>query len=233
MAESDTGRVLTRPLIITGVVAFGLMVVLSSWAYVRLPDDALVPTRWGLDGQVESYAGKLTGLFLTVLLFPLITGMLALVPRIEPRRANLARSAPAFRVTAYAVILFVMALHTLIVVSALGYTVNVGRVIPAGVGVLLVVIGNWLPKIRSNFLFGIRTPWTLTSDHTWRRTHRVGGRAFVALGLVTILTAVLLPTGALFPVIGAGTALITVGVLVYSYVVWRSAPDRRSRNGVR
>lgn len=233
MDDADTDRMFTRPLILTGLVAFALMAALSLWAYLRLPDDALVPLRWGLDGEVESYGGKLTGLFLTVLALPLVAGVLALIPRIEPRKSNLARSAPAFRAIVYAVIVFLAALHVLIVAAALGYEINVGRVVPAAVGVLLVIVGNWLPKTRSNFLFGIRTPWTLTSDHTWRRTHRVGGWAFVALGLVTILTAVLLPTGALFPVIGAGTALITVGVLAYSYVVWRNAPDRRSRNGVR
>lgn len=233
MADSDTDRVITRQLLVTAIVAFVLMAALSLWAYLRLPEDALVPMRWGLDGEVESYAGKLTGLFMNVLLFPLVAGALALVPRIEPRKANLARSATAFRATIYAVIVFFAALHVLIVAAALGYAINVGRVIPAAVGVLLVVIGNWMPKIRSTYLFGIRTPWTLTSDHTWRRTHRVGGRAFVVFGLVAIAASVLLPTAALLPVIGAGGALVAIGLIAYSYVVWRTAPDRRSRNGAR
>ena len=232
MLDPRQDRVITRPLIVTSLVTFMLMAALSLWAYLRLPADALVPLRWGLDGQVESYAGKLTGLFVTVLLFPVIVGALALVPKVEPRKANLARSAPAFRATAYAIIVFFAALHVLIVGTAMGYQINVGRMIPAAVGLLLVVIGNWLPKVRSNFLFGIRTPWTLTSDHTWRRTHRVVGRAFVALGLVAVATSVFLPTGAVLPVIGGGAALVAVGAIAYSYVIWRTAPDRRSRNGV-
>lgn len=233
MDDADTDRMFTRPLVLTGLVAFALMAALSLWAYLRLPDDALVPLRWGLDGQVESYAGKLTGLFLTVLVLPLVAGLLALIPWIEPRRINLARSAPAFRAVIYAVIVFLTALHVLIVATALGYEINVGRVVPAAVGVLLVVIGNWLPKTRSNFLFGIRTPWTLTSDHTWRRTHRVGGRVFVALGIGTIVTSLLAPPAALLPVIGIGTVLTVVGLVAYSYAAWRTAPDRRPRNGVR
>jgi uncharacterized membrane protein len=233
MADTDTDRVISRPLIVAALSAFVVMAALSAWAYVRLPDDALVPLRWGIDGEVAAYAGKLQGLFITVALFPLVAGLLALVPRIEPRKVNLTRSARAFRATIYAVIVFFVALHVLIVVTAFGHAVDVNRVIPLAVGLLLVVVGNWLPKIRSNFLFGIRTPWTLTSDHTWRRTHRAGGWAFVALGLGTIVMSLLLPTTALLAVIGGGAALITVGAFAYSYAVWRTAPDRTARNGAR
>lgn len=225
MTEPDTDRVINRPLIITSIAALVVMLVLSLWAYARLPADALVPTSWTLDGRVEGYAGKLAGLFVPVVMFPVIIGVLFVVPKIEPRRMNLARSATAFRATTYATIALFAALHALIVATALGYVVEMGRVIPLGAGALLVVVGNWMPKIRSNFLFGIRTPWTLTSDHTWRRTHRVGGWVFVGFGLMVMMASALLPSGYLMAVIGGGVAVVTVGLFAYSYVVWRDAPD--------
>jgi uncharacterized membrane protein len=198
---------------------------------VRLPAEALIPTSWTLDGQIDGYASKLPGLFGPVALFPVVVGVLFLVPKIEPRRINLARSAKAFRATVYAAIVFFAAVHVLIVASALGYALAVGRVLPVGVGALLVVIGNWLPKTRSNFLFGIRTPWTLSSDYTWRRTHRVGGRIFVALGLVMMFAAALLPPAAITGVLVGGAVVASLGLVVYSYVVWRTAPDIRQREG--
>lgn len=231
MREHETERVINRSLIVTSGVALAVMLALATWAYVRLPADALVPTHWTADGRVDGYAGKLAGLYLPVGLFVVGIGVLFLVPVIEPRKRNLARSAAAFRATAYALIGFFLALHALIVAAALGRGLEMGRMVPVGVGALLLVIGNWLPKVRSNFLFGIRTPWTLTSDHTWRRTHRVGGRIFVGLGLVTIIASALLPVGALPVVLGAGAAVVALGLVAYSYVVWRSAPDvgRRER----
>ena len=229
MTEPDARHVINRSLLITSAVALAVMVALSTWAYVRLPADALVPTSWTFDGRVDGYAGKLSGLFLPVVLFPVVIGVLFLVPRIEPRKINLARSASAFRATAYALIGFFVGLHALIVAAALGYALEMGRVIPVGVGALLVVIGNWMPKIRSNFLFGIRTPWTLTSDHAWRRTHRVGGWVFVGLGLVFMIAAALQPVGVLPAVLGVGAAVVTIGLVAYSYVVWRSAPDVKPR----
>ena len=228
MAEPDTDRVVNRPLATAAVAAFVGMLAVSVWAHTQLPADALVPTRWNFDGEITSYMGRTGGLFLTVLLFPLVVGVLWLVPRIEPRRANLARSAVAYRATVYGVIAFYAALHVLIVSAAMGYAADVTRFVAIGVGALMVVVGNWLPKVRSNFLFGIRTPWTLTSEHTWRRTHRVGGRAFVAFGLLAIAAGLVLPSQALGIVLAAGAAVVTVGVLAYSYVVWRSAPDRHA-----
>jgi uncharacterized membrane protein len=231
MTEADTDPVINRPLVVTAMATLLAMLVLSLWAYLRLPADAVVPTSWALDGEVRRYAGKLAGLFTTVAVFAVVIGVLFLVPKVEPRRVNLARSAAAFRATTYAVIGLFAAQHALLVAVALGYEVDVGRVIPLGLGALLAVIGNWLPKIRSNFLFGIRTPWTLTSDYTWRRTHRLGGPVFVGLGIVTIVAAAVLPTDYLLTVILGGTIVATVGLVAYSYLVWRDAPDRGSRAG--
>jgi immunity protein, SdpI family len=231
MTEPDADRVINRSLIITTAAALAVMLVLATWAYVRLPADALVPTSWTLDGRVDGYAGKLAGLFLPVVLFPVIIGVLFVVPMIEPRKINLVRSAAAFRATAYALIGFFVALHALIVAAALGYELEMGRVLLVGIGALLVVTGNWMPKIRSNFLFGIRTPWTLTSDHTWRRTHRVGGRVLLGFGLAMMIGAALFPIGSLQVLFGVAGAVVALGLVAYSYVVWRSAPDvtRRER----
>jgi len=92
-----------------------------------------------------------------------------------------------------------------------------------------VVIGNVLGKVRSNFMFGIRTPWTLTSYRSWNRTHRLGGRLMVALGLVVIgATALGLRGEPLFAIVGGGGGTLVVGVVVYSYLAWRADPDRRS-----
>jgi uncharacterized membrane protein len=231
MSEPDTDPVVNRPLVVTGIAAFLAMLVLSLWAYLRLPADALVPTSWTLGGEVQRYAGKLAGLFTTVATFLVIIGVLFLVPKIEPRRVNLARSAPAYRAMTYAVIVLFAALHAMLVGVALGYPIDVGRVVPLGVGALLVIIGNWLPKVRSNFFFGIRTPWTLTSDYTWRRTHRLGGWVFVLLGIATMMMAAVLPTAYLTGVILGGMVAAAIGLAAYSYLVWRDAPDRGSRAG--
>ena len=229
---TDESRIITRPLLTTAALLFATMLALSVWAYVRLPADAQVPMHWNFMGEVDRYAGRFAGLFAGVALFPLVVGLLLLVPRIEPRRINLARSARAYRATTYAAMAFLTGVHAAVVATALGRDVDVNRLVLLGAGLMVTVIGNWLPKVRSTYLFGIRTPWTLSSDAAWRRTHRVGGWAFVVLGLATVVAAVTLSSAVAMGTLLVGLMVLLVGLFAYSYAVWRSAPDRRVRNGV-
>jgi uncharacterized membrane protein len=142
MTDDDTRGMVTRPLLVTAAAMFVVMVALSVWAYTRLPADALVPLHWDASGAVDDYASKGVGLFALVAAFPLLVGALLLVPRIEPRRRNLMRSASAYRTTMYAVMGFFVALHAMIVASALGSGIDIDRLVVLAVGVLLLVIGT-------------------------------------------------------------------------------------------
>jgi len=97
-----------------------------------------------------------------------------------------------------------------------------------GIGLLFIIIGNYLPKTRSNWLIGIRTPWTLSSDITWEKTHRIGGRLFLGAGILTIISALFLPIE--FAIVTSLT--LTLGAaavsIFYSWWVWRAATDRTS-----
>ena len=113
-----------------------------------------------------------------------IAALLAVIPRFEPRRANLERSGKAYGAIWITVVTLLGGVHVLTVAAALGADLEISRLVLIGTGLLFVVIGNYLPKVRPNYLMGIRTPWTLASDLSWTRTHRLGGRLFVIEGLV-------------------------------------------------
>ena len=72
-------------------------------------------------------------------------------------------------------------------VYALGVPVPISLVCCLTVGVLFVIIGNYLPKCRLNYTMGIRTPWTLSSEENWNKTHRLGGKLWVAAGLLIVV----------------------------------------------
>ena len=88
-----------RPMLIYSFVVVGLMLALSAWAWTQLPADASIPIHWGVDGQPNGFAPKPIGLFLLPGITALITALFAVIPRIEPRRANLERSGTAYRAT--------------------------------------------------------------------------------------------------------------------------------------
>jgi uncharacterized membrane protein len=105
--------------------------------------------------------------------------------------------------------------------------VRIEVLLPITVGALFVVIGNYLGKTRSNFFFGVRTPWTLSSELSWARTHRLAGRLFVLSGLVIMLTAVVAPGPTTALVISLAIAGVVAIPVAYSYLVWRSDPAKQ------
>ena len=151
-----------------------------------------------------------------------------MIPRFEPRRANLERSGKAYGAVWIAVVTLLGGFHVLAVAAALGADLEISRLVLIGTGLLFVVIGNYLPKVRPNYLMGIRTPWTLASDLSWTRTHRLGGRLFVIEGLVLAVLGLLDvgPELLAVTIIGAIVVLLVV-VSAYSYQVWKVDPEKR------
>jgi uncharacterized membrane protein len=155
-------------------------------------------------------------------------GIMWILPAIDPRGSNYAKFRPAFEAIIIALMLFMLGLHIVILRAGLGYPARMERVVPLGVGILLIVIGNLLPRARPNWFVGIRTPWTLSSDRVWEKTHRLGGRLFVAAGVISVLAAILSAHWAHVVMIVA-MLIMTFTVVIYSYVEWkREQPTSRT-----
>jgi uncharacterized membrane protein len=201
----------------------GIAVAAAMWAfaaavYTRLPQR--IASHWNLQGEVDGWMDKPWGAFAQPLIATLMLGLLWLLPRNDPRRANVERFAEDRRLLINLMILFFAVMQGTTFAHALGWPVEVDRVIVAAIGLLFVGLGNYLPRIRSNWFMGIRTPWTMDNERVWRATHRVGGRAFVAAGLVMAASA-LLPAGVRPWTAGLALAAAVAVPLVYSYVAYR------------
>ncbi|MEO5511220.1 MAG: SdpI family protein [Longimicrobiales bacterium] len=209
-----------------GLVVNVIMLCITAAVFSRLP--AEVPTHWNLHGEINGTMAKFPGAFLASTMAIVVWFVLPLLRRIDPRRASYERFDATFYLVVNAVVLILAMIQGLTLAVALGMRVDMTRSMLLGVGLMFIVLGNYMPRLRSNWWMGIRTPWTLESEEVWRRTHRFGGRAFMLAGIITVF-ATLLPTEA------AGTiafGVIMIAVLlpvVYSYFVWRSerrgAPD--------
>lgn len=191
---------------------------LSVLAYPRLPEN--VPVHWGIRGEPDRWGTRFEG----AILFPaLMLGtwlVLRLLPRIDPRAPNYAKMQSTYDFMINAVLSLMLAVHAMVLASGLGYAVPVGRLTPVLVGALLVSLGNVMPRARPNWWFGIRTPWTLSHDRVWERTHRVGGYAMTAAGVV-ILVGAALPGAWPFAVFIVAAAFAAIYPIVYSYFAWR------------
>jgi len=111
--------------------------------------------------------------------------------------------------------------HAMIIASALGYSVRIDRLMPLGFGLLFIFLGNYITRVEPNWFVGIRTPWTLSSDTVWRKTHRTGGWLMVLGGFVLAVGAFILPHGAFLPLLVTTIVIVALIPIVQSYVLWK------------
>jgi immunity protein, SdpI family len=198
--------------LILGTLAFSIS------AYSRLPERMVI--HWNAAGEPDGYGSRAFGVFMLPAVLVGIWGLLVALPRLDPRRANIEQFRDTYDLLVIAVVAVLCVLQVGIVGSALGWPIQVGRLAPVSIGALILFLGTLLPRFKSNFFFGIRTPWTLSSETVWARTHQVGGYAVSLLGLLLVVAGIM-GTHRWFLVAICGGMALVIGLLAYSYLLWR------------
>lgn len=199
------------------LVAVSLVVSLA--VYGKLPDP--MPIHWNIHGQVNGYGSRFVGAFLNPLIMLAIALLIPVLPRIDPRGRNYEKFGSTYHTMMNAVLTLLFVIHLFALASALGLDIPIVRLIHVAIGILFIVLGNLLPRVRPNWMVGIRTPWTLSSDRVWERTHRVGGYLMMGVGVLLVLAAPFAPAAATFVLIVGGLVVASLGSIVYSYIAWR------------
>jgi len=195
-----------------------IAVVATLAVYPRLPEQ--VPTHWNVNGDVDDWSSRLWGSWTIPLVMAFMLLAFRAFPLIDPRRENYPKFAGAYEGILLIVLLFMLALHLSLLATMLGRPVAILRLMPVGIGLLLVGIGALLPRAHPNWFIGIRTPWTLSNDRVWERTHRVGGYVMIATGVLIAASAFLAPLWTHRVMAGAIAAMAII-VVAYSYFAWK------------
>lgn len=161
-----------------------LGILITAALYPWLPDK--IPTNWGYNGTV-TYSPKTT-VWLCCGLLPFLAFLFDYMPKIDPRKRNYIKFAPYYDSFCIFMQFFLLVMLGITLSESFfpGH-ISVGRIVTIIVGILFMFLGNVLPKTRSNFYMGIKTPWTLSDDEIWRRTHRLGGKTMFAAGALSLI----------------------------------------------
>lgn len=207
----------SKPVFAIQLLIIAAMVIATWLLYDKLPN--MMPSHWNFEGAVDSYMEKTTWVYL----FPGITLAMALMfpilSSIDPRKEKYELFRRPWLILQMVFVGFFAYLYFVSLYMALNPEVAITPFVLGAVGVLFVIIGNYLGKVRQNYFVGIKTPWTLDNEEVWNKTQRVGGWAFLIAGLFIfaeafikwqigwiILTAIIV------------TVLVPV---VYSYILYR------------
>ncbi len=194
--------------------------------FPQMPEQ--VPTHWGADGMVDGWSTRLGALGLSTLMPLAVLLLLRVVPHIDPKGRSYLAFGGIYRLFCVFMVVLLTAVPWMTDLCALGVVPVdggfVGSAVTLAVAALFVALGNYAPRIRHNYTFGVKTPWALHDEGNWRLTHRVAGGVFVASGVLTIAAVPLsglwrpLPT-----VMLVGTLLVgSVVLFAYSYLVFRN-----------
>lgn len=164
-------------------------ILLAVWLWPSLPDP--MPSHWNTSGEVDGYLPKFWGVTLMPLVAVATWAIMKIIPVISPRGFRTETFDHVIRIFTLALVAFMSLVAVLVLLESIGITAHIEQVVLAATGALLIVLGNFMSKVRKNFFIGIRTPWTLASDEVWSQTHRLGGKLFVLGGIMMMLGALL------------------------------------------
>lgn len=124
-------------------------------------------------------------------------------------------------------VFFMSTIYLLSGLNILGYNIPIDVWIPTMVGVLFLVLGNYMPKIKNNWFMGIRTPWTLSSEEVWNKTHRLAGKTFIAGGVVMIAMN-FFPLAMQMPIFFIMIAIMVLVPMIYSYLLFSNEQKQKN-----
>jgi uncharacterized membrane protein len=164
------------------IAALLIIFVLTIAMYPAVPDR--VVSHWNAAGQADGYMSKIWGLGLIPLIMTGFVALLAVLPRIDPYKKNYEKFGDYYEGFILLFVLFMLAIQVQIILWSTGYQISPNLTFPILIGILFIYIGFLLGHAEQNWFVGIRTPWTLSSETVWKKTHEIGGKLFKIAGVI-------------------------------------------------
>ena len=183
----------------------GLLPILMGLAvYSKLPEK--MPIHWGLDGEPNGYATRLAG----ILILPLIMVVVNVIVQFS------LETAPKTNFKLKKLMLWLLPILSVIFQSltlseALGYHLDIALITMVTVGIIFILLGNYIPKTSQIRVAGFRFPMTLSNPDNWQKTNRLGGMMLVISGIIMILGGVI---STWYPIVAVLTFIVILFLII-------------------
>jgi len=203
-----------------------ISVIASFYFYAHFPP--VVVTHWNFAGQPDGWSSAgFAAFFLPILLIGMYL-LFLIIPYLDPKKDRYQQFRKPYHIFKAIIITVMTFIYFVASFNGLGYPLNVSLWVPGLIGLLFIVMGNYMSKIKPNWFIGIRTPWTLSSEEVWNKTHRLGGKLFIIAGLLMI-TEGFLPASWRLAIFIFIILLVTIGTFGYSYYLyWQEQKKKKS-----
>jgi len=197
-----------------------ISLIFTAIVYPNLPD--IIPQHFGPNGEVDRYGPKYM-IFVTGIMPVAIYFLIDIFRNIDPRKESYKKHEKAYSIMKLSMSVFFIIMQWVTIFISLGYNLSINLVITVSIGIMFIVMGNYMSQLRDNFFMGIKNPWTLTNSTVWKKTHRVGGYTFMLLGVISILSGIIsiyIPEIS-FVLFTAAVIIWAIGINIYSYIIYK------------
>ncbi|GAP20617.1 SdpI family protein [Leptolinea tardivitalis] len=201
-----------------GVIALGLILIITGY-FLAPQMGTRLASHWNARGEADGYSSSFAGLYFLPLFTIGMALILIFIPEIDPLKTNVQKFRKEYNLFIGSFSLFMYYIHSLTLAWNMGLKFSMNALMIPGIGVFFIAVGLMIRKAKRNYFIGIRTPWTLNNDEVWDKTHDLGGKLFMASGVLTI-ASIIYPDTAI--VVLLVTALLSTAIcIVYSYLEFR------------
>lgn len=213
MLKRNKGTILLTAAITAMPIVMGLLL----WS--RLPEQ--IPTHFGFHGEPDGWSSKAFAVFGLPLILVGAHLLCAFGTMLDPKQRNIQDK--MYRLVLWIIPVISILTCGAVYAYALGMAVDIALITELMVGMVFIIVGNYLPKCRQSYTMGIKIPWTLADEDNWNATHRFGGRVWILCGIAFLA---LIPLGNISPALGGGLTLTVIALAillptVYSYLHYR------------
>jgi len=197
------------------IIVFSFLI--GIYSYGHFPDK--IASHWNSSGLVDGFMSKFWGIFLIPLLSIALFLLFIYLPKLDPLKKNYKSFSNYYDSFILVMIVFLFYAYLLTILWNFGFSFNMSLALIPALGFLFFYIGIILKKLKRNWFIGIKTPWTVSSDKVWEKTHKLGSTLFKISGIITII-GVFFPGYiiwfTLVPVI-----LSSIWLIIYSYLEYK------------
>lgn len=198
-------------LIITSLVTL-LPMLVGILLWNRLPEQ--MPVHWNSAGEIDGWESKTFAVFgLTGFIF-ICQWICILASSADPKNKN--QGSKPINLVLWICPVTSVLVNAFIYAASMGIDLRIEQIMPVIVGLMFVLVGNYLPKCKQNYTIGIKIPWTLNNEENWNQTHRMAGRLWV-FGGVLLMLSVFLPNEFMVAVMLIVLVVMAAVPMIYSY----------------
>ena len=208
---------------ILALILISFIIGISLWSI--MPN--MMASHWNASGQVDDYMSKFWGLFLFPFILVFFLILYHFIPRIDPLKKNIEKFRKYFDWFIFLIALFFLYIYILTLFFNLNYQINMTFAIIHSIAFLFFFIGILIQNAKRNWFVGIRTPWTLSSDIVWNKTHKIGGKLFKISAIITLIGLFFGKYAIWFLLISILASVIYL--LFYSYFEYKKLENKKRK----